>query len=161
MADPGETPAARVEITPLENRMPPDPQEIKALLDRPLLARLATANPASGQPHVVPVWYAWDGESLWISAFDSTRKVKDLRRNAKCAVVIDVDGPADGLRGVLMEGEAELVKQPADLMRRQTTWIYARYLGDEGVLAAEPQSWIDDPENTLIRLTPRQVYGWK
>ena len=31
--------------------------------------------------HVVPVWFGWDGESIYISAFRSTRKVKELIRN--------------------------------------------------------------------------------
>ena len=49
------------------------------------LDRLATANPRTLQPHVVPVWFWWDGTSLWISAFSSTRKVKELleRRHAR------------------------------------------------------------------------------
>ena len=35
---------------------------IEATLAQPVLARLATANPRSLQPHVVPVWFWWDGE---------------------------------------------------------------------------------------------------
>ena len=41
------------------------------------LARLATCNPDTLQPHVVPVWYEWDGEYIWISTFRSTRKVRE------------------------------------------------------------------------------------
>ena len=64
-------------------------QHVQALLAEPVLARLATANPKTLQPHVVPVWFLWDGSSLWISAFVSTRKVKDLLKNPRCAVLIE------------------------------------------------------------------------
>jgi nitroimidazol reductase NimA-like FMN-containing flavoprotein (pyridoxamine 5'-phosphate oxidase superfamily) len=135
--------------------------EIDDFLNQPLLARLATVDPAKMQPHVVPVWYGWDGRSLWISAFRSTRKVKELQKNPRCSIVIDVDDAAGGIRAVLMEGEAELVTAPQALLEKNTTWVYTRYLGPEGVLAADPQSWIKDPENLLIRLTPAFVKTWK
>ena len=135
--------------------------EIDEFLNRVLLARLATADPETGQPHVVPVWYGWDGQSLWISAFRSTRKVKELLKNPRCSVVIDVDSGPPGLRAVLMEGEVELVVSPQELLEAKTTWVYTRYLGPEGVLADDPQSWIKDPENLLIKLTPAFFKSWK
>lgn len=135
--------------------------ELDAFLDRPLLARLATANPETLQPHVVPVWYGWDGQSLWISGFRSTRKIRELLANPRCSIVVDVDGSESGLRAVLMEGKAELVTAPQEVLVEKTTWVYTRYLGPEGVLAPDPQSWIIDPENLLIKLTPETVKTWK
>ena len=35
-----------------------------------------------------------------------------------------------------------------------------RYMGEEGVKAEAPQSWIVDPENAIIRLTPARIYTW-
>lgn len=135
--------------------------EIDDFLNQPLLARLATVNPETLQPHVVPVWYGWDGKSLWMSAFRSTRKVKELMDNPRCSIVIDLDEADGGIRAVLMEGMAELVTEPQKLVEENTTWVYTRYLGPEGVLDSEPQSWIKDPENLLIKLTPEMVKTWK
>jgi len=28
------------------------------------------------------------------------------------------------------------------------------------VLAAEPQSWLEDPENLLIKVTPKNIMAW-
>jgi len=39
---------------------------IDAFLEKPLIARMATAD-RYARPHVVPVWYAWDGTTIWIS----------------------------------------------------------------------------------------------
>jgi hypothetical protein len=38
--------------------------------------------------------------------------------------------------------------------------IYIRYLGLEGVKEPEPQSWLNDPENLLIKLTPEKIISW-
>ena len=134
------------------------------LLASPVLARLGTASAARLQPHVVPVWFYWDGACLWISGFGSTRKFKELRRNPRCAVLVDGGGPPPDDQppawGVLFEGQGELITSPAELVVEMSTRIYIRYLGEKGVLAPEPQSWIHDDENTLIRLAPELIYNW-
>ncbi len=141
--------------------------EMDAFLNHPLLARLATVNPQTLMPHVVPVWYGWDGESLWISAFRSSRKVKELLLNPNCSIVVDVKAElepgleAGGLTAVLFEGQAEVISAPQALVEEKTVWVYTRYLGAQGVLAPDPQSWINDPENLLIKLTPAFVRTWK
>jgi nitroimidazol reductase NimA-like FMN-containing flavoprotein (pyridoxamine 5'-phosphate oxidase superfamily) len=135
--------------------------EYDAYLDQPILARMATANPKTLQPHVVPVWYAWDGTSLWINSFRSTRKVKDLLKNPAISVVVDTSSPVDGISAVILEGQAEIMELPRDELEEKITWIYTRYLGTEGVKEAEPQSWIKDPEAVVIRLTPDWVKSWK
>lgn len=137
--------------------------QLDAFLAHPLLARLATAvpskeDPPQFQPHNTPVWFLWDGASLYISAFTSTRKVKEVRRNPYIAVLIDVMDPIDGVTAVLMEGKAEWIderQQVMDISRE----IYTRYMG-EGVHDPAPQSWIVDPENSLIKLTPAKIYPW-
>ena len=136
-------------------------QLAQALLTEPVLARLATANPKTLQPHVVPVWFLWDGSSVWISAFVSTRKVKDLLKNPRCAVLIEpVLLQGNPLQAVLLEGTAELIHEPASLVAEMSERIYAKYMGPEGVLAPEPQSWKQDPENRLVRLTPERRMVW-
>jgi nitroimidazol reductase NimA-like FMN-containing flavoprotein (pyridoxamine 5'-phosphate oxidase superfamily) len=136
-------------------------QHVQALLAEPVLARLATADPKTLQPHVVPVWFMWDGSSLWISAFVSTRKVKDLLKNPRCAVLIEPAEPKGSpLQAVLMEGVAELISAPASLVAEMSERIYTKYMGPQGVLAPEPQSWKQDPENRLVRLTPQKRMVW-
>ncbi len=133
----------------------------QSLLAEPVLARLATANPKNLQPHVVPVWFLWDGDSLWISAFISTRKVKDLQKNPRCAVLIEpAQSQGSPLQAVLLEGTAELIAEPASLVAEMSERIYTKYMGPEGVLAPEPQSWKQDPENRLVRLTPQRRMLW-
>jgi nitroimidazol reductase NimA-like FMN-containing flavoprotein (pyridoxamine 5'-phosphate oxidase superfamily) len=134
--------------------------QIMQRLSAPLIARLATVDPRDMQPHVVPVWYEWDGESLWISSFSSTRKNRDLARNPYAAAVIDEAPSGVENWAVIFEGPVELVTEPKDFLHQKTEAIYRRYLGAEGVLESDPQSWIRDPENTLIKLTPTKTRSW-
>lgn len=129
------------------------------LLARPVLGRLATASP-QGQPHVVPVWFLWEDDLLWVSSFSSTRKVIDLEQNPKCALVVDLETAVEGLTAVMFEGRAELVSTPREVVRQRIERIYSKYLGSEGLLEREPQSWLNSPENVLIKLTPTRVKTW-
>lgn len=142
--------------------MPHDPQKalslpyVQDLLARPLIARLGTANPKSAQPHVTPVWYEWDGDCLYISAFISTRKGREVTANPLISVLIDTDGPT---HAVLLEGTAEVWADPERVAPRAES-IYARYVGAEGVKEATYQSWVYDGENRIIVLKPARVYAW-
>ena len=136
------------------------PDTISTFLDQAILARFATATPETHQPHVVPVWFLWDGEVVWITSFKNTRKVRELRRNARCAMVIDTERNAYGVSAVLFEGEAELLTEPRAFVQEMATRIYTRYLGSDGVLAHDPQSWIHNPDNLIIKLKPGKTHTW-
>lgn len=126
------------------------------LLARPTLARLGTANPTTGQPHVTPVWFLWDGESICISVFSSTRKGKEVSLNQRISVLVDVDNP---IKAVLFEGEAQVLSDPAEVAPISER-IYAKYVGADEVKNDPYQGWIHDPENRIIRLKPARIYNW-
>jgi len=85
--------------------------------------------------------------------------MRDLIGNPRVSIVVDT-AEADGtVRGIVFEGKADVIKDPAVVVPRSTS-IYERYLGKDGVLQAEPASWIVDPENRVIRLRPERVYTW-
>lgn len=133
---------------------------MEALLAKPVLARIASANPQTAQPHVVPVWYLWDGAYVWIHSYIGTRKINELKHNPRCSVLIDVQDAQEGLTAVLFEGQAELITGPFEFIKETATRIYLRYLGPEGILAKDPQSWLNDPENLLIKVTPQRTFSW-
>jgi general stress protein 26 len=134
-------------------------KSVISFLEGPHLARLATCNPKTLQPHIVPVWYEWDAYSVWISSFRSTRKIKEIQKNPRVALVVDIAIDGDTNLGVMFEGPVELVGDP-QLGIQQGTSIYTRYLGVEGAQAPTPQSWLHDPEHILIKLTPVWVHTW-
>lgn len=144
--------------------MQPIPPERKAQIDAVLAqavtAKLATVNPKTLQPHVVPVWFWWDGERIWISAFSSTRKVKELLLNRRCSILVEPLPGKGGLQGVLLEGAAELISDDRARVAQISERIYARYLSPQELQAKDPQSWMMDPENTLISLRPAKLMAF-
>jgi general stress protein 26 len=136
------------------------PANINTCLDQAILARFVTAAVDMSKPHVVPVWFLWDGEVVWISSFKNTPKVQALKRNARCVMVIDTEGSDFGVSTVLFEGEAELLTEPRSFVQEIATRIYTRYLGADGVLTRDPQSWIHDPDNLIIKLKPGKTHTW-
>ena len=136
-------------------------KQIEEILNQSGLARLATANPKTCQPHVVPLWYLWDGESVWVSGFASTRKFKDLMSNSNFAILIEPsDSKKSRLQAVLFEGQAEVITEDRIKIEEISRRIYLRYLGEEGIKNSEPQSWIHDPENMVVRLKPAKIMVW-
>lgn len=135
--------------------------QINELLSQPVLARLATAEAATGQPHVVPLWYLWDGECAWISSFSGTRKIKMLQGNPRAALLIEPDAAHPSpLQAVLLKGPVELIREPRDFIASKAIAIYTRYMGEQGVLAEEPQSWAHDPDGLILCLRPEKTFFW-
>ena len=136
----------------------------EAFLSQPLLARLSTAvrskaDPDYFQPHTTTVWFIWEEDCLYISAFTSTRKVKEVRRNPYISVLIDVMDAVEGVSAVLLEGKSEWIQEP-EFVQAMSRKIYTKYMGEDGVLAPDPQSWIVDAENSIIKLSPKAIYTW-
>jgi nitroimidazol reductase NimA-like FMN-containing flavoprotein (pyridoxamine 5'-phosphate oxidase superfamily) len=131
---------------------------METYLAETLLAHVATANPKTLQPHVVPVWYLWDGDCLWIHAYSKLRKSRELAANPRCAVAISSERGGLPFAAVMMEGEAELVYEPRQFVHDQAEKIYRRYMKPEEIQAPDPQSWLGDPEIGLIKLIPKQIY---
>lgn len=142
--------------------MPHDPHEtlskhwVKELLARPVLARLGTANPETSQPHVTPVWFLWDGEYLYISAFISTRKAREATANPRISVLIDIEKPT---QAVVLEGTADVLSDPTQVAPLSEA-IYAQYVGQEEVKKDPYQSWVHDAENRVLRLKPEKAFAW-
>jgi len=133
-------------------------EEIDQILEQPLLARIATTG-KDMQPHVVPVWFWWDGECMYMETGLDFRKARNLRDNPKCAVI--VDDTQGGLRfwGIFMQGEAELISEPVDWIQEMVRRIYRKYLGTEGIQAPTPQKMIHS-EHVIIKFRPQKIISW-
>jgi PPOX class probable F420-dependent enzyme len=78
---------------------------VDGLLRREPIVWLSTVRP-DGTPHLVPIWFSWDGERLFVASKRTARKVRNLRANPKLMLAL---GEPDGDFDVgLVEAEAEL-----------------------------------------------------
>ena len=65
-----------------------------------------------GRPHVVPVWFFWDGETFLIGSRPNKQKLRNLRQNPNVMLALDGTGNL-GDDVVVVEGTAELLNEPS------------------------------------------------
>ena len=135
-------------------------EEIRQYLNKPLIARLATSD--SGWPHVVPVWFEFDGENFWIPAQAKTMKVEHIRRDKRVSLIIDTfTEPISkfNITQVVVKGEAELVKDrelETNPSTSRTISVYRRYLGKQSE-NTELVSKLLTIERFLIKVKPVRI----
>lgn len=128
------------------------------MLEQSRTGHLATAD-ASGAPHVIPICYAFDGESLYSvldqkpkrTALARLRRVRNIQANSKVALVVDhYEEDWTRLGYVLVSGTAELLEvgseraEAVELLRRK----YSQYRD------------MDIAENPVIKITPHKYIAW-
>jgi len=91
------------------------------------VARLATAD-AKGVPHLVPVCFALDGVSLYITVDEKPKRtdiqlkrIRNIRENPAVALTVDRwDEDWSRLAWVMLRGRAEVLEDGAEHARAQT-----------------------------------------
>jgi PPOX class probable F420-dependent enzyme len=66
---------------------------------------------ADGRPHVVPVWFHWDGDRILAFSKPRARKVDNLRDQPSVMLAVGTPGPEFEVE--LIEATAELPDEPA------------------------------------------------
>jgi PPOX class probable F420-dependent enzyme len=84
-------------------------KQLDGLLERPLLAKIATIR-KDGWPHVTPVWFAREGDSILVIGRKHSSWVKNILNNPKVSLVIDDPDPPQPK--VHVSGEAKVLEGP-------------------------------------------------
>lgn len=121
----------------------------RAFLDRPLNAVAATLGP-DGSPSQSVIWYARDGDTIWISVRPESVKARHIAGNARLSLLVLTEDGGGYLR---IDGEAAH-DGVVDADARRT--LIGRYVGAEraeGWMASHP---LPSP-NARIRIRPTRV----
>jgi PPOX class probable F420-dependent enzyme len=128
------------------------PEEIRAFLSRGTrTAKLATTGP-DGQPHVMPVWFALDGEDLVFTTWGDSVKGRNLRRDPRAAIVVDDEDPPFAF--VHVRGRVTLSEDLEEMLRFATA-IAGRYMGADRAEEFGRRNAV--PGELLVRLRPERV----
>lgn len=100
-----------------------------------------------GRPHVMPVWGVWLDDALWFSSSADSRKVRNLRHDARCVATTD-----DAWEPVVVEGLAKIVTDGARIAAFLAA-SNAKYAVDYGL------DFLDPSVNATVRLVPRWAFG--
>jgi PPOX class probable F420-dependent enzyme len=135
-----------------------DAHALDEFLQEPNLARLGTVD-ENGDPHLVPVWFHWDGARFFVGSQAADHKVANVRRAGRAA--IEVDSDVRRRRGVLARGTAWVVDGPdgrTEYARISQAQV-RRYLPDRPPMeTANRMSAKGEP--VVIVLDPDRIVSW-
>jgi PPOX class probable F420-dependent enzyme len=83
--------------------------EVQTFLAVPDTAVLSTLG-RGGFPHCAGMWFALVGDELQMWTYAKSQKAVNLRRDRRCALLVERGDSYTELRGVLVRGEVELVE---------------------------------------------------
>ncbi|WP_029112173.1 pyridoxamine 5'-phosphate oxidase family protein [Mycobacterium sp. URHB0044] len=132
--------------------------EIVEFIDHSRTATMATLS-ADGKPHLVAMWYAvLDGE-IWFETKAKSQKAVNLRRDPTLTVMIEDGKTYDTLRGVSIEGRAEIVDSDPDLLLRVGISVWERYTGP---YSEDMRPFVDQMMNNrvAVRVVPTRTRSW-
>jgi PPOX class probable F420-dependent enzyme len=125
------------------------------LLDRARTASLATVR-ADGRPHVAPIWFDLDGDTIVFTTGESTVKGRNMRRDPRVSLCIDEEKPP--FHFVLIEGMAELTAEDPDLLYWATR-LGNRYMGADRAEEYGRRNAVEG--ELLVRVTPQKILAYK
>jgi PPOX class probable F420-dependent enzyme len=132
--------------------------EITEFIEHSRTATMATLS-ASGKPHLVAMWYAvLDGE-IWFETKAKSQKAVNLRRDPTITVMIEDGRTYSTLRGVSIDGRAEIVDADEDLLHRVGVSVWERYTGP---YTDEMKPFVEQMMHNRIavRVVPTRLRSW-
>jgi PPOX class probable F420-dependent enzyme len=127
---------------------------LRRFLEREPVVWLSTVRPDGG-PHLVPIWFWWDGEALLVFSKPNAQKVRNLRERP--SVMLALGDAEDDFDVGMLEGRAELVDAPTSAVMPNGHLVkYARQLAALG-LSAEAYA---ATYSQVIRIVPERILGW-
>jgi PPOX class probable F420-dependent enzyme len=132
--------------------------EIAEFIDHSRTATMATLS-ADGKPHLIAMWYAVVDGEIWFETKAKSQKAVNLRRDPTITVMIEDGKTYDTLRGVSIDGRAEIVDSDPDLLLRVGISVWERYTGP---YTHEMKPFVDQMMNNRIavRVVPTRTRSW-
>lgn len=118
-------------------------------------ASLATVR-ADGRPHVAPIWFDLDGDTVVFTTWHATVKARNIRREPRVSLCVDDGEPPFAF--VLIEGTARIDERDPDL-RYWATRIAGRYVGAELAESYGERNSVEG--ELLLRVTPDKIVARK
>jgi PPOX class probable F420-dependent enzyme len=108
------------------------------------------------RPHMVPVWFLWDGSTILIFSKPNALKVRDIRQNSNVTLALQTNN--EGGDVVVIEGEAVLL-DPASVNATLPAYAqkYAQLMQSMGMNAQAMAAEYSVP----IRVTPTRFISWE
>ncbi|MGB2939180.1 MAG: pyridoxamine 5'-phosphate oxidase family protein [Candidatus Dormiibacterota bacterium] len=133
------------------------PEEMEQLLAEQRTCRVGSIG-FDGRPHVTPMWYAWDGASIWLYSILKSQRWTNLMRDPRVSVVVDTGDDYFELRGIEFIGRVEPIGEqprtgePNPELETAELILARRYMGGDVVFHDGRHAW--------LRLQPEKIVSW-
>jgi PPOX class probable F420-dependent enzyme len=138
-----------------EHDPPAATARIDRLLHRKPVVWLSSVRPDGG-PHIVPIWFSWDGREILIASKPHAQKVRNVRGNP--SVMLALGEAEDDFDVGLLEGRAEVLDTPAaDVLPAAHCAKYRRQMAAIGLT---PDEFVAT-YSQVIRIVPTRFLPWR
>jgi PPOX class probable F420-dependent enzyme len=133
-------------------------EEQKRFLDEAKTIILTSIDPR-GYPHSVAMWFAVDPDgSVVMTTFAKSQKTLNLRRDPRCALLVETGTSYDQLKGLLIRGRASIdpdTEHAVDVLER----IHKKHGGEQpeglrDILRGQAR------KRVVVRVHPERVASW-
>jgi PPOX class probable F420-dependent enzyme len=114
-------------------------------------AKLATVC-KDGRPHVVPIWFTLDGETIVFTTDEHSVKAANIRRDPRVCLCVDDETPPYAY--IMVEGTATWSPDMEALLHWATR-IGGRYMGEELAETYGKRNGVSG--EVLVRVTPTRI----
>jgi nitroimidazol reductase NimA-like FMN-containing flavoprotein (pyridoxamine 5'-phosphate oxidase superfamily) len=135
--------------------MPSSLREVQSFMDKERLASFATADP-NNEPHVVPVFFTYEGGKVHVQTDRDSVKVRNLSRNNNVAVAVYRGEQAVIIRGSgrVIDSEEEFIKRTQDHINKYKLRLDEHGRDSFGI------PLFDKKARCVVEITPRRIMFW-
>lgn len=118
-----------------------------------------------GAPHQAPMWFTMIENKIVFRSFTKSQKIVNLMRDPRLSVLVEQGDTYGELKGVMIQGTAELVTDPAYVLR-----IYGALAARYPLIREEPVALNEEaleatfgrfaPKNTAVIVEPTKIASW-
>ena len=112
-----------------------------------------------GSPHLMTLWFAVTERALVFPSYTKSQKVVNLARDPRIAVLAEAGSTYAELRGVSINGRAELIDSDphrSDLSQR----IYRRYYPEKSEAELRDMAERGSRKRTMVVVHPERIRSW-
>jgi PPOX class probable F420-dependent enzyme len=115
---------------------------------------MSTVRP-NGVPHLIPIWFSWDGEAIIVASKPAAQKVRNIRANP--VVMLALGKPDEDFDVGLLEGRAELLDVPSSEVLPASH--LEKYRAPMAAIGLTPAEFLATYAQ-VIRIVPTRYLPW-
>ena len=132
--------------------------EIVALLDECKSLQVATLD-KDGAPHLTTVWFAYQDGTYLFETYGKSQKVVNMRRDPRVALLAEQGTEYSELRGVSVQGQAEIVDAGEPLQRLMQVIVARNHKALDSAEVAKVAASMAE-KRVVVSVRPDRVISW-